>query len=96
MMAGFRKYQSTRIKVVLVGSRTTAFPQRTLVRDYQTKRIAANQALYLPKFQLRSYRKAFDSWVIVGLRNRVVKDIRKMIGKMIWVVREQAAYSEKK
>jgi hypothetical protein len=40
--------------------------------------------------------KAVDSWTIVALRNKVVKDIRKMIGKMIWAVREAAEYSEKK
>jgi hypothetical protein len=28
---------------------------------------------------------------MVGLRNGVVKDIRKGIGKMIWDVREEAA-----
>jgi hypothetical protein len=40
--------------------------------------------------------KAVDSWIIVGLRNKVVKDIRKMIGRMIWDAREEAAYLEKK
>jgi hypothetical protein len=43
----------------------------------------ANQALHFYEFQLQSYRKAVDSWTNVGLRNCVVKDIRKMIGKMI-------------
>jgi hypothetical protein len=38
--------------------------------------------------RLQSYRKAVDSWTIVGLRNGVVKDIRKMIGKMIWGARQ--------
>jgi hypothetical protein len=56
----------------------------------------ANQALHFYEFQLQSYRKAVDSWTIVGLRNRVVKDIRKMIGKMIWDKREEAKYSKKK
>jgi hypothetical protein len=56
----------------------------------------ANQALLFYEFQLQSYRKAVDSWTIVGLRNRVVKDIRKMIGKMIWDAREEAAYLEQK
>jgi hypothetical protein len=41
-------------------------------------------------FQLKSYRKAVDMWTCVGLRNKVVKDIRKMIGKMIWNRREEA------
>jgi hypothetical protein len=55
-----------------------------------------NQAFYFYEFQLQSYRKAVDTWTIVGLRNRVVKDIRKMIGKIIWDAREDAVYSEKK
>jgi hypothetical protein len=57
--------------------------------------IPANQALHFYNFQLQSYRKAVDSWTIVGLRNGVVKDIRKMIGKMIWDAREEAAYFTK-
>jgi hypothetical protein len=56
----------------------------------------AKQALYFYEFQLQSYRKAVDSWTFAGLRNNVVKDIRKMIGKMIWDAREEAAYLEKK
>jgi hypothetical protein len=54
----------------------------------------ATQALHFYEFQLQSYRKAVDAWTIVGLRNRVVKDIRKMIGKMIWDAREEAAFSK--
>jgi hypothetical protein len=57
---------------------------------------SANQALRFYEFQLQCYRKAVDSWKIVGLRNRVVKDIRKMIRKMVWDTREEAAYSEEK
>ncbi len=56
----------------------------------------ANQALHFYKFQLQSYRASVDSWTIVGLRNKVVKDIRKMIGKMIWDAREEAGYLERK
>jgi hypothetical protein len=54
------------------------------------------QALHFYDFQLRSYRKAVDSWTIVGLRNKIVKDIRKLIGKMIWDAREDAEYLERK
>jgi hypothetical protein len=56
----------------------------------------ANQALHFYEFQLQSYRKAVDIWTIIGLRNRVVKDIRKMVGKMIWNAREEATFLEKK
>jgi hypothetical protein len=56
----------------------------------------ANRAVQFYELQLQSYRKAVNSWTIVGLRNRVVKDIRKMIGKMIWDAREEAKYLEEK
>jgi hypothetical protein len=56
----------------------------------------ANQALHFYEFQLQSYRKAVNSWTIVGLRNKVVKDIRKMIGKVIWDAREEVSYLEEK
>jgi hypothetical protein len=54
----------------------------------------AQRAVDFFNFQLQSYRKAVNTWTHVGLRNRVVKDIRKMIGKMIWDAREEAAYLE--
>jgi hypothetical protein len=64
--------------------------------DFNSRIDHANRALHFYEFQLQSYRKAVDMWTIIGLRNRVVKDIRKMIGKMIWDAREEAAYLEKK
>jgi hypothetical protein len=54
----------------------------------------SNQAVQFYEFQSHSYRKAVDNWTIVGLRNKVVKDIRKMIGKMIWDAREEAVHLE--
>jgi hypothetical protein len=56
----------------------------------------ANEALRFYNFQLQSYRNAVDSWTIVGLRNGVVKEIRKMIGKIIWDTRGKAGYLENK
>jgi hypothetical protein len=63
--------------------------------DFETCIGPANQALRFYNFQLQSYQKAVDSWTIIGLRNNVVKDVRKMIGKIIWDAREEAAYLEK-
>ncbi len=54
----------------------------------------ANQALSFYNFQLQSYRKAIDTWTLVALRNNVVKDIRKMIGMMIWDLRDEAKYEK--
>jgi hypothetical protein len=52
----------------------------------------ANLAIHFYEFQLQSYRKAVDSWTIIGLRNQVVKDIRKMIGKMVWDARKSSIF----
>jgi hypothetical protein len=60
--------------------------------DFENFVIPANQALSFYEFELRSYRRAVDAWTVVGLRFRVVKDIRKMIAMMIWDAREEAAY----
>jgi hypothetical protein len=52
----------------------------------------ANQALQVYNFQLRSYRKAVDTWTLVGIHYQIVKDVRKMIAKMIWDTRKEAKY----
>jgi hypothetical protein len=56
----------------------------------------ANQALEFYNLQLRLYRKAVDTWTLVGIRNKAVKDIRKMIAQMIWDSREEAKYVTEK
>ncbi len=56
---------------------------------------SATQAIEFYTFQLQSYRRAVEVWTIVGIRNRIVKDIRKMIGKMIWEAKEDAEYVPK-
>jgi hypothetical protein len=55
-----------------------------------------NQAVVFFNFQLKSYRTAVDTWTLVGIRCEVVKDIRKMISKIIWDAREEAKYVEVK
>ncbi len=52
----------------------------------------ATQAIRFFEFQLQEYRKAVDTWTIIGLRYNVVKDIRKMIGEMIWKARDDATF----
>jgi hypothetical protein len=52
----------------------------------------ANQALRFFEFQLQSSRKAVDAWKIVAVRNAIVKDVRKMIGKIAWDSRSEAKY----
>ncbi len=55
----------------------------------------ANQAVHIYNFQLQSYRKAVDTWTLVGIQNNIVRDIRKMIANMIWDAREEAEYELK-
>lgn len=52
----------------------------------------ALQAVQLYEAQIVACRKAVDNWTLVGIRLRVVKDIRKVIGKLIWDARGEAKY----
>jgi hypothetical protein len=42
--------------------------------------------------QMNRCRKAVDTWTLVGLRFRVVKDIRNLIAKLIWESRNEEIY----
>jgi hypothetical protein len=52
----------------------------------------ANSAISFYKSQLSACCRAVDAWSHVGLRFKVVKDIRVLIGKMIWETRELALF----
>jgi hypothetical protein len=45
------------------------------------------------EYQLKQYRKAVDTWTIIARRCGVVKDMRKLIGGLIWNAREEAEYA---
>jgi hypothetical protein len=56
-----------------------------------------NAPLVLPavnffEAQLSACRRAVDAWSIIGIRNGVVKDIRKLIAMLIWEERDIAAF----
>ncbi len=90
-------YKSTLLNGPKPSPMTFAFG-RALVRQYHWKDrgtityVNADQAIQYFDFQLKEYRRAVDTWTIVGLRNNVVKDIRKLIGKIIWDARDEAEY----
>jgi hypothetical protein len=52
----------------------------------------AVRALHFYESQLIACRRAVDMWTLVGMRNRVVKDVRNVIGRMIWCLRDEANY----
>jgi hypothetical protein len=62
-------------------------------RGFETYITSANQAVDFYEVQLESCRKAVDVWIVVAVRNNVVRDIRKMIAMMIWDEREEAKYN---
>jgi hypothetical protein len=50
------------------------------------------RALLFYKSQLKCCRLAVDAWSGVGLRNGVVKDVRKLIAGLIWDERDNALF----
>jgi hypothetical protein len=52
----------------------------------------ANSAISFYKSQLSSCRLAVDAWSHVSIRCGVVKDIRVLIGKLVWETRDLALY----
>jgi hypothetical protein len=53
---------------------------------------AANYAISFYKLQLSACRSAIDAWSHVGIRCGVVKDIRVLIGKLVWETRDLALF----
>lgn len=52
----------------------------------------AKQAVAFHEAQIKACRKAVYEWTKVGLRLKVVKDVRIMIAKLIWDSRDEDFY----
>jgi hypothetical protein len=52
----------------------------------------AKQAIALYKAQIKATKDAMHAWTLVGVHYGVVKDVRKLIAKLIWDSREEALY----
>ncbi len=53
---------------------------------------AANQAIQFYIAQITAARQAVDAWTLVGIKKKIVKDVRKLIGQEIWNARQEASY----
>jgi hypothetical protein len=53
---------------------------------------SAKQAIAFYQAQLKATKGAMHAWVQVGVRWKVVKDVRKLIARMIWDSREEALF----
>jgi hypothetical protein len=52
----------------------------------------AKQAIAFYEAQIKATKDAMHAWAQVGIRWKVVKDVRKLIAKLIWDSREEALY----
>jgi hypothetical protein len=52
----------------------------------------AKQAIAFYEGQMKATKDAMYAWTLVGIHFNVVKDVRKLIAKLIWDSREQALY----
>jgi hypothetical protein len=52
----------------------------------------AKQAIAFYEAQIQATKHAMHAWIQVGIRWKVVKDVRKLIAKLIWDSREEALY----
>jgi hypothetical protein len=50
------------------------------------------QAIHFYETQLIWYRKAINTWSMVGKRVKIVKDLRVLIAKLIWDSKQEARY----
>jgi hypothetical protein len=60
--------------------------------DFNNLNGPANSAISFYKSQLSSCRRAVDMWSHVSIRCGVVKDIRVLIGKLVWESRDLALF----
>jgi hypothetical protein len=63
-------------------------------RDYEFDSFIgpAKQALAFYEAQIKATKDAMHAWTLVGIKLNVVKDVRKLIAKLIWNAREEALY----
>jgi hypothetical protein len=63
-------------------------------RDYDFDSLIgpAKQAIAFYEAQIQATKDAMRAWTLVGIKLKVVKDVRKLIAKLIWDSREEALY----
>jgi hypothetical protein len=61
-------------------------------RNFDNRTGPANSGISFYKSQLAACRCAVDAWSHVGIRCNVVKDIRVLIGKLVWETRDLALH----
>ena len=60
--------------------------------DFESRIKLAKQAIAFYEAQIKATKDAMRAWTLVGIKLKVVKDVRKLIAKLIWDSREEALY----
>jgi TPR repeat protein len=60
--------------------------------DFDSRIGPAKQAIAFYDAQIKASKDAMRAWTQVGIKLKVVKDVRKLIAKLIWDSREEALY----
>ena len=61
-------------------------------RKYDSLIVPAKQAIAFYEAQITATKDAMRAWTLVGIKLKVVKDVRKLIAKLIWDSKEEALY----
>jgi hypothetical protein len=73
------------------------FEHRTIFRStwlFESRVGAAKQAIAFYEAQIQATKDAMRAWTQVGIRWKVVKDVRMLIAKLIWDSRQSALYKQ--
>jgi hypothetical protein len=64
----------------------------TTQKKFDSLIVPAKQAIAFYEAQIKATKDAMRAWTLVGIHFNVVKDIRKLIAKLIWDSREEALF----
>ena len=60
--------------------------------DYDNRIVSARQAIDFFTVQINACKSAINAWAIIAIRQKLIKDVRVMISKMVWAARGDAEY----
>ena len=62
--------------------------------DFDSRIGPTKQAIAFYESQIKATKDAMRAWTLVGIKLKVVKDVRKLIAKLIWDSREEALFRQ--
>jgi hypothetical protein len=62
--------------------------------DFDSNIGPAKQAIAFYEAQIKATKDAMRAWTLVGIKLNVVKDVRRLIAKLVWDSREDGLYKK--